>query len=38
MRKYRGDLLYAVRKGPYKMHLWTWTTPEKELEKVLSAH
>jgi N-acetylgalactosamine-6-sulfatase len=32
---YRGNLLYAVRQGLYKMHLWTWTTPVEELEKVL---
>jgi len=31
---YRGDLLFAVRHGPYKMHLWTWTTPQSELDKV----
>ncbi len=31
---YRGDLLYAIRQGSYKMHLWTWTTPTKELKKV----
>ena len=31
---YRGDLLFAVRMGPYKMHLWTWTTPQSELDKV----
>ncbi len=31
---YRGNLLYAVRKGPYKMHLWTWTTPDEELRNV----
>ena len=24
----------AVRHGRYKMHLWTWTTPTQELEKV----
>ncbi|KAK7082171.1 hypothetical protein SK128_002731, partial [Halocaridina rubra] len=30
---YRGDLLMAIRKGAYKMHLWTWSTPEYELEK-----
>ena len=30
---YRGDLLYAVRQGAYKMHLWTWTTPPEELMK-----
>ena len=26
---YRGDLLMALRKGPYKMHMITWATPEK---------
>ena len=31
---YRGGLLMAVRHGHYKMHLWTWTTPVEELEKV----
>ena len=31
---YRGGLLMAVRHGHYKMHLWTWTTPEEELRKV----
>jgi arylsulfatase A len=31
---YRGDLLFAVRFGPYKMHLWTWTTPQSELDQV----
>ena len=31
---YRGNLLMAVRHGHYKMHLWTWTTPNDELEKV----
>ena len=30
---YRGNLLMAVRSGHYKMHLWTWTTPNEELEK-----
>lgn len=33
---YRGNLLYAVRQGNYKMHLWTWTTPVNELQKVVS--
>ena len=28
---YRGDLLMAVRKGPYKMHMITWATPDKYL-------
>jgi len=32
---YRGNLLFAVRSGPYKMHLWTWTTPQSELDQVL---
>jgi hypothetical protein len=31
---YRGNLLMAIRQGSYKMHLWTWTTPDNELEKV----
>ena len=31
---YRGGLLMAVRHGHYKMHLWTWTTPVEELERV----
>ena len=31
---YRGNLLMAIRHGLYKMHLWTWTTPEEELAKV----
>ena len=31
---YRGNLLFAVRSGPYKMHLWTWTTPQSELDQV----
>ena len=31
---YRGNLLMAIRHGLYKMHLWTWTTPEDELVKV----
>ena len=31
---YRGNLLFAVRFGNYKMHLWTWTTPQKELDQV----
>ena len=31
---YRGNLLMAIRHGLYKMHLWTWTTPEDELAKV----
>ena len=31
---YRGNLLMALRHGHYKMHLWTWTTPDDELEKV----
>ena len=31
---YRGNLLMAIRNGLYKMHLWTWTTPEAELAKV----
>ncbi len=31
---YRGDLLMAVRSGAYKMHLWTWTTPDNELKHV----
>lgn len=31
---YRGDNLYALRVGSYKMHLWTWATPSYELEKV----
>jgi len=35
---YRGNLLYALRLGQYKMHLWTWTTPEKELAKVCTRH
>ncbi|CAG0896191.1 unnamed protein product [Cyprideis torosa] len=30
---YRGDRLMAVRVGPYKAHLWTWTTPEGELRQ-----
>lgn len=30
---YRGNLLMAVRKGSYKMHLWTWSTPEHELRQ-----
>ncbi|XP_076040979.1 N-acetylgalactosamine-6-sulfatase-like [Oratosquilla oratoria] len=30
---YRGDRLMAVRSGPYKIHLWTWSTPTYELEK-----
>ena len=33
---YRGNLLMAVRFGHYKMHLWTWTTPREELQKVLT--
>ena len=32
---YRGNLLMAVRHAHYKMHLWTWTTPDTELEKVI---
>ena len=24
----------AVRRGPYKMHLWTWNTSQKELDQV----
>ena len=31
---YRGNLLMAVRHAHYKMHLWTWTTPDDELQKV----
>ena len=31
---YRGNTLFAVRFGPYKMHLWTWTTPQSELDLV----
>ncbi|XP_018012811.1 N-acetylgalactosamine-6-sulfatase [Hyalella azteca] len=29
---YRGNLLMAVRDGPYKLHLWTWATPPHLLE------
>ncbi|KAF2356344.1 Sulfatase N-terminal [Trinorchestia longiramus] len=29
---YRGNLLMAVRRGPYKLHLWTWSTPLDELD------
>jgi hypothetical protein len=31
---YRGDMLMAVRHGNYKIHLWTWATPDEELRKV----
>ena len=31
---YRGNNLYAVRMGSYKMHLWTWATPQYELDVV----
>ena len=31
---YRGNLLYAVRQGDYKMHQWTWTTPMNEIKHV----
>ncbi|KAK3854612.1 hypothetical protein Pcinc_038922 [Petrolisthes cinctipes] len=30
---YRGDRLMAVRKGSYKMHLWTFSTPTDELAR-----
>ncbi len=35
---YRGNLLMAVRSGSYKMHLWTWTTPQEEIDKVFLKH
>lgn len=31
---YRGNLLYAIRSGSYKMHLWTWNTSPEELKHV----
>ena len=31
---YRGNLLYAVRHGHYKMHLWTWAGPKEEADRV----
>ncbi|XP_059089835.1 N-acetylgalactosamine-6-sulfatase-like isoform X3 [Tigriopus californicus] len=30
---YRGNGLFAVRKGRFKMHLWTWRTPQEELKR-----
>ncbi|KAG0698748.1 N-acetylgalactosamine-6-sulfatase [Chionoecetes opilio] len=30
---YRGNRLMAVRRGPLKIHLWTFSTPTAELQK-----
>ncbi|CAL4122669.1 unnamed protein product, partial [Meganyctiphanes norvegica] len=30
---YRGDRLMAVRQGAYKIHVWTWSTPDHFLVK-----